>query len=85
MKYLGLADDNSKFPKSINAVYEELISLEEVEAQIRSDSKRGNRDTGSVHMITGASKLEHNLKRVSLNPCKQQNKCYQHILPSTKV
>ena len=56
MKYLGLADDNSKFPKSINAVYEELISLEEVEAQIRSDSKRGNRDTGSVHMITGASK-----------------------------
>jgi hypothetical protein len=53
MKYLGLADDNSKFPKSVNTVYDELISLEEVEAQIRSDSKRGHRDAGSVHMITG--------------------------------
>ena len=53
MKYLGVADDNSKFPKSVNAVYDELISLEEVEAQIRSDFKRSNRDSGSVHMITG--------------------------------
>jgi len=53
MKYLGLADDNSKFPKSVNTVYDELISLEEVEAQIRSDSKRSHRDAGSVHMITG--------------------------------
>ena len=76
MKYLGVADDNSKFPKSVNVVYDELISLEEVEAQIRSDTKKGHRDSGSVHMITGAN---------NKSKAQQQNKSIQPLQATKQV
>jgi hypothetical protein len=54
MKYLGMADDPARFPKSVNNVYEELISLEEVQNQIRADSRRDNSNAaGSVHITSG--------------------------------
>ena len=57
MKYLGLADDSTNFPKSVNNVYEELISLEEIQAQVRSDTRRDStRATGSVHVTAGKTK-----------------------------
>ena len=54
MKYLGMADDPNRFPKSVHSVYEELISLEEVQNQIRADSKRDQSNAaGSVHVTSG--------------------------------